>query len=108
MRRHSSPLRSTSEAEAVAAARKLVEIKTPTVQAALYDALALGVPPKVAAAALTAWRRSAPPNRYRCWNFTLHRNPDLRKRATQGLAALVVAPDRNRCDPRPPVAGKSR
>ena len=100
-------LRSTSEAEAVAAARKLVEIKTPTVQAALYDALALGVPPKVAAAALTALAAQRSAESLPVLElYTHHRNPDLRKRATQGLAALVVAPDETDATPRPPVAGK--
>ena len=47
-------LRSTTESDAVADARKLAEVKTASAQAALFDALAIGVSPKVAAAALTA------------------------------------------------------
>ncbi len=99
-------LRSPTESEAVAAARKLVEMKTPTVQAALYDALALGVPPKVAAAVLAALSAQRSPDSLPVLElYTHHRNPDLRKRATQGLAALVVAPEENEA-PKPPVAGK--
>lgn len=100
-------LRSTTESEAVAAARKLGETNTPTAQAALLDALSIGVSPKVAAAALSSLSSLRSADALPVLElYTHHRNPDLRKRAVQGLVALVVAPDGNETPAKPPVGKK--
>jgi hypothetical protein len=100
-------LRSTSESDAVAAARKLAELRTATAQGALFDSLAIGVPPKVAAAALSALSAQHTPDALPILQlYTHHRNPELRKRATQGLAALVVAPEESDSAAKPPVGRK--
>lgn len=100
-------LRSTTESEAVAAARKLGETNTPTAQAALLDALSIGVSPKVAAAALSSLSSLRSADALPVLElYTHHRNPDLRKRAVQGLVALVVAPEGNETPAKPPVGKK--
>ena len=100
-------LRSTTESDAVAAARKLAETKTASAQAALFDALAIGVSPNVAAAALTALAAQKSPDALPILQlYTRHRNPELRKRATQGLAALIVAPDESEVAAKSPVGKK--
>lgn len=100
-------LRSTTESEAVAAARKLGETNTPTAQAALLDALSIGVSPKVAAAALSSLSSLRSADALPVLElYTHHRNPDLRKRAVQGLVSLVVAPDGNETPAKPPVGKK--
>lgn len=89
-----SRLRSVSETEAIAAARKLGETTPGTGYAALFDVLSLGVSPKVAAAALsalTAYRRAESLPLFEL--YVRHRNPELRKRALQGLSALVLVPE---------------
>lgn len=100
-------LRSTTESEAAAAARKLGEAKTLTAQAALLDALAIGVSPKVAAAALSAVSSLRSADALPILElYAHHRNPDLRKRATQGLVALVVAPEETAPAAKPQVGKK--
>lgn len=100
-------LRSTTESEAAAAARKLGEAKTLTAQAALLDALAIGVSPKVAAVALSAVSSLRSADALPILElYAHHRNPDLRKRATQGLVALVVAPEETAPAAKPQVGKK--
>lgn len=100
-------LRSTTDSEAALAARKLGEAKTPGAQAALFDALASGVSPKVAAAALSALAAQRSPDSLPILElYSHHRSPELRKRATLGLAALVVAPEESETTAKPPVGKK--
>ncbi len=90
-------LRSGGEAAAVAAAQKLGALRSPRALNALLDSLALGVQPKVAGAvldALATFKSAADAQSAELLQvltvYTHHRNPELRKRAVQGLAALVA------------------
>lgn len=91
-------LRGGSETAAVAAARKLGAAQSIPAVDALLDALALGVTPKVAGAALdalAAYKGSLQPAKASeildvLALYSHHRSPDLRKRALQALAALTA------------------
>jgi HEAT repeat protein len=103
-------LHGSSEAAAVAAAQKLGAAESPRAVEALLDALSLGVSPKVAAAALDALGASKArlvgggrplvgDSLQVLALYAHHRNPELRKRATAALAALIAPPAE------PPAAG---
>lgn len=109
-------LRGGNEAAAIAAARKLGAAQSATAADALLDALALGVTPKVAGAALDALATykggqglGAQSSKFAevlqvLAVYSHHRSPELRKRAVQALAALIAPP--TAAAPAAPVAGK--
>lgn len=87
-------LRSGVEADSMVAARKLAEVKTPAAFSALFDALSVGVSPKVAAVAIASLSAHLRPESLPVLElYAHHRNPELRKRALQGLSAFVLVPE---------------
>ncbi len=63
--------------------------------------------PSAAAAALTALAAQKSPDALLILQlYTRHRNPELRKRATQGLAALVVVSDESEVAAKPTQSAK--
>ena len=93
-------LRGHSEPVAMAAAKKLGAVHSPRALDALLDSLAMGVTPKLAGAVLDALATyksasDAQPGKSAeilqvLTVYMHHRNPELRKHAVQGLAALIA------------------
>jgi HEAT repeat protein len=75
------------ETQGVEAAQKLAELGTPRATEIMLDELALGVPPKVAAALLKALSQKGLPQSFEVLSlYAADRNPELRKLAISALA----------------------
>lgn len=88
-----SKLAGTDGKEALAAAAALGDARTPAAEGVLLDALALGLPPEVAAAALDAVSRHASDRALPVLlAYARNRNVSVRTHALQALGALAGTP----------------